>query len=82
MSKIELKLKHGPNLWRNDLSTGSIYLRSADQPGPEWYPAVNWRRVHGVKFLPYENGSPEWRRRANQLLTNRAFETYLKGPWR
>lgn len=62
----------------NKWTDGKKVAVSEKRPGEYWYPVVNFRRVHGPEYRPYETGSTEWRRAANHVLASAAQTNFEK----
>jgi hypothetical protein len=68
----------GPNIWTQD---GTNFRYSESHPGEGWYPAVNYRRVHGYGYEAYSvttKASDIWVKLANRALASEAQANFEK----
>lgn len=51
-------------------------LVEGEVPDYDWFPIVNFRRVHGCRYTPYK-GDSEWVKAANRSLREAAQNNFM-----
>lgn len=63
----------------NKWTDGKNVVVSETCPSEDWYPVINFKRVHGSTYEPYKKGSAQWLKEANRDLSNRARSNFEIG---